>query len=134
MGESNRTRHDCHIKKNRGCTVSKSLRARAGSLRRGDEPHDSGEGSLVADCRNADTKATATYDCSRDNCGACPFLFRFGLASDHGYVNIGNALNDSAICRDTGSGPDKNDVANAQLREWNRLSVWALYALGGVGE
>src|ERR1700745_890342 len=30
------------------------------------------------------------------------------------------------------SGPHKDDVANAQLREWNRLSFCALYAFRGV--
>jgi len=32
----------------------------------------------------------------------------FGLASDHGLVNIGSALDDGTICGNTGSGPDKN--------------------------
>ena len=59
---------------------------------------------------------------------------RFGLAGDHGLVNIGRALNDSAVGRNAGSGPDKNDVADAQLREWNRLSFCAPYAFSGVRE
>jgi hypothetical protein len=59
---------------------------------------------------------------------------RFGLAGDHRLVHIRSALNDGAICRDTGSGPDKNDVANAQLREWNSLGVCAHYAFSGVRE
>src|SRR5207249_11665251 len=58
----------------------------------------------------------------------------FGLASNHGLVNVGRSLGDSAICRNTGSGPDKNDVANTQLREWNRANVCALYELSCVRE
>jgi hypothetical protein len=92
----------------------RDLRARAGSLRRGDEPHDPGENGLVPDCRNADAKAPATDNCSRNYFGGCHFRHCFGLAGDHGLVNIGGALNDSAVCRNAGSGPDKNDVANAQ--------------------
>ena len=47
------------------------------------------------------------------------FGTRFGLAGDHGLVNIGSALNDSAICGNTGSGPHKHDVANTQFGKWN---------------
>ena len=61
-----------------------------------------------------------------------PFGRRFGLAGYHRLVNVGRALNNRAICRNAGSGPDKNDVADAQLRERNRFSVCALYTFGGV--
>ena len=66
--------------------------------------------------------------------GGCRFRDRFGLAGDHGLVNVGSALNDRAVCRNAGSGPDKHDVANAQLGEWNSLSVCALYPFSGVRE
>ena len=132
VGECNCARHDCHIKKDRGRTVGKSLRARAGSLRSGDESHDSGESGLVPDCRNADAKASATGNCSRNDSGTRPLRYRFGLASDHGLVNVSSTLNNRTICRNSGPGPHENDVANAQLREWNRLSVRVLYAFSGV--
>ncbi len=134
VGKCNRAGNDGDVKKDRGGTVRKSLRARARSLRRGDEPHDSGESGLVPNCRDADAKASATGNCSRNDFGTCPLRYRFGLARDHGLVNIGSALNDSAICGNAGSGPDENDVANAQLREGNRLSFCAVYALSGVRE
>src|SRR6267143_504832 len=86
VSESNRARCDCHVKKDRGRTVGKSLRARPRSLRSGDEPHDSRESGLVSNCRNA------------------------------------------------GPWSNKNDVANAQLREWNGLNVSAIYSLGGGWE
>jgi hypothetical protein len=63
-----------------------------------------------------------------------PFGTALDSASDQGLVNIGSALHDGTICQDTGSGPDKNDVANAQLREWNSLGVRARYAFSGVRE
>jgi hypothetical protein len=73
IGESNRTRGDRDVKKDRGRTVGKCLRARAGRLRGGDEPHDSGKSGLVPDCRNTDAKASAADNGSRNDFGAATF-------------------------------------------------------------
>src|SRR5882762_11702380 len=134
VGERNRARYDCYVKKDRGRTVGKSLRARPRSLRGDDKPHDSGESGLVSNCRNADAKASATGNRSRNDSGTRHLRYRLGLAGDHGLVNVGRALSDNAIRRNACSWPNKNDVANAQLREWNRTSICAVYALGGVWE
>ena len=123
---------DRDVKKDRGGTVGKSLRARARGLGGGDKPHDSGESGLVPDCGNSDAKTSATGNCSRDNLGTWSLRHRFGLAGNHGLVNIGRALNNHSICRNTASGPNKNDVANAQLRERNRFSIVALDTFGSV--
>ncbi len=132
VDESDRARHNRHVKKDCGGTVGKSLRARARSLGGGDEPHNSGKGGLVPDCGNADAKTSAAGNCSRNNFRTCPLRHRFGLAGDHGLVNIGRALHNRAICGNAGSGPHKNDIANAQLRDWNRFSVCGLYAFSSV--
>ena len=89
---------------------------------------------MVADCSNADAKASAAGNRSRDDCGACSLRYCFGLARDHGLVHIGGALNDDAISRNTGPGPDESDVANAQLGEWDSMNVSALYAFSSVWE
>ena len=62
-----------------------------------------------------------------------PLRDRPGLAGNHRLVNIGSALNDRAICRDAGSGPDEDNVAHVQRRDWNRFSLRAAYTFGSVG-
>ena len=52
-----------------------------------------------------------------------PFRNCPGLAGDHRLVNIGSALDDCAIRRNAGSGPDKDNVTHFQLRNWNGLSL-----------
>jgi hypothetical protein len=46
--------------------------------------------------------------------------------------SIGGALNDYAIRRDAGSGPDKDYVAHVQPRERNRLNFRTAYPFGSV--
>ncbi len=134
VGESNGPRYDCNIEKDCGCTVSKGLGARSGSLRRSNKAHDPGQSGPLPDCRNAYPKASATDDRSRDDHGTWPLRDPLGFAGNHRLVDIGGALDDYAIRRDTGSGPDQDDVAYAQLRERNGLNFRTVYPFGSVWE
>src|SRR5271154_7182196 len=115
VSESDRASRDGHVKKNCSGTVGESLRPRARSLGGGDEPHDSRKSGLVPDCSNPDAKTSTAGDGSRNYFGTRPLPYGFGLAGDHGLVNIGSAFNDNSICRNARSGSHKNNVANAQL-------------------
>lgn len=75
-----------------------------------DEPHDSGECGLLPDRRHSHAQAAATGNCSRNDSGTCLLRHHFGLAGNHGLVNVSSALDNSAICRSPGSGSDENDI------------------------
>src|SRR5712671_725335 len=134
VSKSNCSGRDRHIEENCCCTVGKSLRARSRSLSSSNEPHDAGQGGLLPDSRNADSKASATGDRSRNDFAARSLRDCPRLAGNHRLVNIGGPLGDCAIRRNPGSGPYKDNVADAQLREWNRLSVRTAYTFGSVRE
>jgi hypothetical protein len=110
------------------------LGSRPRSLRGSNKPHDPGQSGLLPNGRNADSKASATDDRSRDDGRTRPLRDCPGLAGNHRLVDIGSALDDYAIRRDAGSGPDKNYVAHAQLRKPNGLSFRTTYPFGSVWE
>src|SRR6266567_1690318 len=56
------------------------------------------------------------------------------FAGDHRLINVGGTVDDGAIRWNTGSGPDKDNVAHLQLRNWNRLSLASPYTFGSVRE
>jgi hypothetical protein len=92
------------------------------------------EGRLLPDCRNADSKASASSDRSRNDLTALCLRDRPGLAGNHGLVNIGGAFDDCAVRRHAGSGSDKDNVPHFQLRNWNGLSLGSPYTFGSVRE
>ena len=103
-------------------------------MRCGNQPHNAGEGGLLADCRDADAKASAAGHGSRDHRSARHLRYGLRLARDHRLVNIGSALDDYAIRWDASSGPDKDNVAHVQFPQWNGLNFRAVYTLGSVWE
>ena len=62
------------------------------------------------------------------------FGYRFGLAGDHGFVNIRSAFNHGAVRWNTRSRPNQHDVAKAQFSEGDRFRFWPLYAFSGIRE
>jgi hypothetical protein len=79
-------------------------------------------------------KASTTGNCARNYSRTWILRYRFRFAGDHGLVNIGDALNDHAIRRNAGSGPDQNDVANMQLRKRDLFRICTLHPFGGIRE
>src|SRR5258708_5924820 len=110
--ESNCSGSDRYIEENCCCTVGKSLRARSRSLCSSNEPHDAGQGGLLADSRNAPSKASATCDRSSNDLAARPLRDCPRLAGNHRLVNIVGPLGDWAIGPNPGPWPDKDNVAD----------------------
>src|ERR1700730_6437385 len=102
-GESNRCSPDGHVEKNCGCSVGQCLCARPRGLGSGEKAHDAGQSCSFPDCCGANSKASPTDDCSRDDGGTPPFQYRLRLADNHRLINIGSALGHYAIHRDAGS-------------------------------
>src|SRR5215471_21094969 len=132
VGESNRTRGDRNIKENCGGTVGKGLCAGCRSLCGGHKPNNARESGLLADSRNADTKASATGDRSCGHSRTWSFRYCPRLTGDHRLVNIGVTFDHRAIRWDPSSRPDENYVIHVQFRQWNSLNIVAILALSRV--
>ena len=113
-------------------TVGKDLRAGGRRLCGGNQPHDAGEGGLLADCGHADPKASTAGNRSRDHGRTLSLQDRFRLARNHRLVNICDAFDDGAIRRDAGSGPDKDHVTHVQFRQWHGVNFRTGYTLSSV--
>jgi hypothetical protein len=79
-------------------------------LRGGNQTHNARERGLLADCRDANAKASAASDGSSDYSRTWDLRYRFRLASHHRLINVGCAFDDCAIRWDASSGPDKDNV------------------------
>ena len=123
ISESQCAGHHRHVEEECGGPVGDSLRARTGCLGTGNEPHDAGESGLIPNGGNAHAKASATGNGPGNHLGTHPFRHRPGLAGDHGFIDVRSALHHSPVCRNASARAHENDVADAQFRQRNRLSL-----------
>jgi len=65
IGQRDRAGRYGYIKEHGRGTIGDRLRARTGSLRRGNKPHDPGESGLLANCRDANAQASTARDRAR---------------------------------------------------------------------
>ena len=101
-------------------------------MRGGNKPHDAGERCLLTDRGNANPKAPAACNRSRDtavpglfgNCFDSPVIIdsSTSAAPSTTVPSAGNAV----------SGPDKDDVTHVQFPQGNDLNFRAIYAFSSI--
>ncbi len=123
-----------HVEEGRGGTVGEDLRARLGCLRLGHEPHDSREGGVVANGRDADAEAAP----GRDGAGNHRVAGLLGdgarLTADHRFVDVGRAFDDGSVGGHAASGPDEHDVVFLEFADADLLDAGIGQALGLIGQ
>ncbi len=90
--ERDDARAERHEEEQRGGAVRQHLRVRLRGLGLGDQPHDPGQGGLLADGGDPDAQAAAGSDGAGDDLLAGLLGDRARLAGDHRFVDIGRAF------------------------------------------
>ena len=92
-----------------------------GTLRLGHEVDDAGQGRVGAQAGGLDDQAAAAGDGAANHTVAGVLVNRYRLAGDHGFVDVGVAVDHDAVCWDLLTGADPAMVADLQVRGWHFL-------------
>ena len=132
--ERDDARAERHEEEQRGGTVRQHLRVRLRGLGLGDQPHDPGQGGLLADGGDPNAQAAAGSDGAGHDLLAGLLGDRARLAGDHRFVDIGRALDHRPIGGDARPRPHQDDVADGQRLQRHDLRAGRRHPLGRVGQ
>ncbi len=103
------------VEQERRGPVGQGLRPGGGRLRFGDQPLDPGQRGVIPDGGDPDPDGVVRGDRSGDHRVAGGPEHGLGFTGDHGFIELGLAVDDGAVCRHPRPGPDQDHVPGAEL-------------------